>query len=494
MPEQKGYKNIFRTTFLFGFVQIFNIIIKVVNNKIVAILLGVEGMGIIGLFNSAIGMLKTGAGLGISQSAVRSISESNGCGDSISFSRTISVTNVVILFTSLLGIIITIILSPFLSQWLFGNNTYTVCFIWISIVVGFNILTEGQLAILKGMRQLRSLAKASIIGAVVGLFTAIPLYFFFGNGGIVPSLIIAAFSALFFSNYFVRKIKYERTRLPLKEIYKEASPMLQMGITLMFTSFITSIASLIISSYISQSGGLSDIGYYNAGLIIMNGYFGVIITALSTDYYPRIAAVNKDNAKLQDELNNQTLVSIIISSPIIIVFFFLLPFFVTILYSKEFLPIIDFVKIGIWGTLITICSNQVDMILIAKFNVKIFTIISIIYRILQVFLSIFLYQHYGLIGLGFSLMILGIVHMIIMTITVNKLYKIRFSKLFLKIAAVVFILTILAMLSSEIINPYCKYSIGILLTIISFLFSLYVSKKYLDIDFIKILIRKIKNE
>ena len=40
--KEESYKNIFKTTFLFGFVQVFNILIKVITNKIVAVLLGAE--------------------------------------------------------------------------------------------------------------------------------------------------------------------------------------------------------------------------------------------------------------------------------------------------------------------------------------------------------------------------------------------------------------------------------------------------------------------
>ena len=43
----QSYKNIFKTTFLLGFVQIFNILVKVITNKIVSVLLGAEGMGTI---------------------------------------------------------------------------------------------------------------------------------------------------------------------------------------------------------------------------------------------------------------------------------------------------------------------------------------------------------------------------------------------------------------------------------------------------------------
>ena len=47
MSDLSGYKNIFKTTFLFGFVQVFNIFVKVGINKVVAILLGTAGMGVI---------------------------------------------------------------------------------------------------------------------------------------------------------------------------------------------------------------------------------------------------------------------------------------------------------------------------------------------------------------------------------------------------------------------------------------------------------------
>ena len=47
--KSEGYGIIFKTTFLFGFVQVFNILVKVVINKIVALFLGSGGMGVIGL-------------------------------------------------------------------------------------------------------------------------------------------------------------------------------------------------------------------------------------------------------------------------------------------------------------------------------------------------------------------------------------------------------------------------------------------------------------
>lgn len=492
MSEEKAYKNIFKTTFLFGFVQVFNILVRVGINKAVAILLGAEGMGIIGLFNSAIGMLKTGAGLGISQSAVRDISEANGCGDKSRFSKTISVTNKVIFFTSLLGVIVTIILSPFLSKWSFGNNNYTIAFIWLSIVVGLNILSEGQLAILKGMRQLRALAKASMIGSVVGLITAVPFYYFFGKGGIVPSLIITAFSALFFSNYFVRKIKYERSKLTIKEIYKESSPMVKMGVALMFVSFIGSLFDLIISSYISKSGGLADVGFYQAGTTIIGGYFGIIITAMSTDYYPRISAVHKDNTKLTEEMNKQSETGLIMVFPLVILFVFLSPYFIKFLYSSEFLISTLYTDYAMLGTVIIIVSNCMGMILLAKQASNIFLFYVIIQRLLLVFVYIFSYKYLGLIGLGFSYILTGIIHIFLMSVALKYHFKISLSLKVYKLLLLILSLTLLTIFVKKIEILFLSYLLGSSLLLFSIIFSYNYIKKNMSIDILKIIKNKLK--
>ena len=102
----------------------------------------------------------------------------------------------------------------------------------LSTVVGMNIITEGQLAILKGMRQLQALAKASMIGSFAGFFTSVPLFYFLGDKGIVPSLIISAMTGLYFSHYFAKKIPYNKYSLTIKNVFTEASPMIKMELLL----------------------------------------------------------------------------------------------------------------------------------------------------------------------------------------------------------------------------------------------------------------------
>lgn len=482
IDNKTSYSNIFKTTFLFGFVQIFNIIVKVGLNKTVALFLGAEGMGIIGIFNSVINMIKAGSSLGINQSAVRDISEANAKGDMVQFSRIISITNIVILFLSLLGIIVTILLSPLLSQWLFSNYSYTLSFIWLSIVIGLNILTDGQLAILKGMRQLRPLAKASIWGACAGLISAIPCYYLWGKAGIIPSLIITALVSLFFSNMYVRKIEYQSIKLKFREIIVGSKSMVNMGIALMMVTFIGSIFDMVVSAYISRYGSLSDVGFYNAGAAIITSYFGIIITAMSTDYYPRISAIHHDNKLLNIEMNRQSETGLIMMFPLVILFVFLSPIFIEILYSKEFQPTNNYTDYAMIGTVIIVVSNCMGMILLAKQSSKIFIKSVLLQRILCIVIYLFLYQNWGLKGLGIAYVCTGLIHIIFMIIILGCFFEIILSRRIFCLLLIVIVCTLFTVFTRTFDNVILRYTLGSILLLSSCFFSYFYMKKYMMID------------
>lgn len=492
--EQKtgtSYGNIFKTTFLFGFVQVFKAVIAIIKNKLVAILIGPDGMGLLGIFNSTIQMIQTGAGLGINQSAVRDVAEAKGSDDHERVSRIIKVTNRVVLFTGLLGYLVMLILSHYLSIWTLGGTAYTLSYCVLAVVIALNIINEGKQALLKGTRHLRALAFASMIGTVVGLVTAIPLYYFFGKDGIVPELLIASILALVVSQYFVNKIPVEPVTLTLKETFKEAQPMIRMGVALMFVTLLGTITSFAVNAFIRSQGGLTDVGFFSAGSNILNAYFGMIITALMTDYYPRIAAVNQDNGKVQDELNKQSIVSVVLCCPLIVLFIALMPLFVNILYSREFMPTLEYLQFGIFWTVITICSNQVDMILVAKNNSRVFMTISVIVRAVQLVLCVVLYKYFGLMGLGISYGLLGVLHMSIMTTVVQRLYGIHFTRDFIKIGGTVLLFTIIATIIGSVLGGNVRYIAAITLVVIATYYSYIVSKNRLDIDPIQIVKNKI---
>lgn len=489
---ETSYSNIFKSTFLFSFVQVIRILVGVIKNKIVAILLGAEGMGIMSIFMNAMNFIKTGAGLGISQSAVKDISEANASEDNGKISRTISIVLRVVMLTSLLGAAVTVFLSPFLSNWGFGDNKYTISFIFLGIAVFFEVFVENQLAILKGMRQLRSLAKASIWGSLIGLLTGVPLYYLFGVKGIVPSFIVTAFTIFLVTRYYVNQVRYDRINIPLKQVFRDSSSMVKMGISLMLVSLIGTLFALIIAAYLRSHGGLNIVGYYNAGEVIVGSYIGVIITAMSTDYYPRISAVNNDNKKLTEEVNSQSEVGLLMAFPLVIIFVFFSPLFVNILYTEEFQETINYTDFAIIGSVIIICSNCMGMILLAKQASSIFLVSVIGQRILCLTAFILLYNAYGLRGLGYAYIFLGLLHIVLMSLIMKVKYGIQFNKRVIVQLILVVSFILLSRYARGIENVYWRYSMGMTLIVLTTVYSYLYMKKNMDIDIITSFINRTK--
>lgn len=172
MNEHRStYRQITKATTLFGGVQAFQIIITIVRSKFVAILLGPAGMGIVGLLTSTTGLITGLTNFGLGTSAVKDISEANGTQDEKRISTVINVMRRLVWLTGILGSIITLVLSPVLSQMTFGNKEYTVAFAWLSITLLFNQLSTGQLVLLQGLRRIQELAKANLLGSLIGLFS-----------------------------------------------------------------------------------------------------------------------------------------------------------------------------------------------------------------------------------------------------------------------------------------------------------------------------------
>lgn len=476
------YGTVLKTTFLFGFVQVFRAAISIVKNKIAAILIGPEGLGLIGIFNSTIDLIRTIAGLGLNQSAVRDVAEAYGSHDESRISRIIRITNKAILYTGLIGCIATLLLSNKLSEWTLGDDTYTISYCILSLAIAFYIINEGKQALLKGARQLRAIAISSMIGSSVSLITASLLYYFFRTDGIVPELFTAATVGLMTTEFFVRKIPVNAVNLSPKDIIIESKPMLKMGFALMYVTLLQVAATFLINAYVRSNGGLTEVGYFNVGATVLGAYFGLVVSAISTDYYPRISAVNMYNDRIQEELNHQSIISIVLVGPMFVIFMSFLDIWITILYSTEFLPAIDYIKYAIYWFLITVCSNQVDMILVAKFKTKVMTIVSTIMRVSQLLLAIPLYKYYGLEGLGLTFLILGIMHVTVMSMIVYKLYHIRFSNEFIRISGVIFIMAFFSSIINEMSNGMIKNILSISNSLIAISFSYHIMRSKIKID------------
>ena len=474
--NQQSYRKVLNATSLFGGVQVINIILRLIRSKAIALLIGPIGMGISNLLLTTMELINGLTNLGLERSAVKDISLANTNSNSKSVAKTISILKKLVWLTITIGIILMIALSPWLSEMAFGNKDYTISFIWISIALLFKQLSSSQLAILQGLRKLQYLAKANLLGNIIGLLITLPLYYFFRIDAIVPAIIIATFMSFVFTYYYSQKLVIEHVTISRKEAVSEGKGMINLGIMLSLSSMITLLVAYIIRIYIGSANeteelGLIDVGLYSAGFVILNSYVGIIFNAMGTDYFPRLSEIANDIIKLRKTVLEQAIVAILLITPIIVVFLAFAPLIIVILYSNEFSPIVAMVTWGILGMIFKAVSWSMGYMIIAKGDSKVFIKTAIGFNAILLLFNVLGYHYEGLEGIGFSFFIYYIIHYIIIRIITYYRYDFYFEKGFYKIFTFTVILCLAAFSITMISNPIIKYSLMVFVILLSCTYS-----------------------
>ena len=473
MSKNRGeYRGVFKATAILGSVQLFNILIAVVRNKCISILLGPAGMGIMGLLTSATGTITGFTNLGITFSAIKNIASAYEKGDYTTLGKVLYVLQRCIWTTGLLGAIVCLSLCRQLSQWTFGNTDFTISFAFLSISLLLTQLTNGNLLILKGCRNINYYAKANVWGNFLSLFITVPLYFWLGIDAIVPALILLSKSTLLCAYFYRSRLRLVQIRTERGEFKEISKDILIAGIAFSAAEFFPLIASFYIRTFISNNGGLTDVGLFSAGFAILNGYVGMIFTAMSTDYIPRLSAVSDDDHQLELVINQQIEMSILLLFPLIVLFVIFGKLMILILYSSQFYPMIEMIYWGGLGMLFKVPNWCFGCILIPKRESKAYFYFSILSALFYLGMNMLLYSVWGIKGLGISFLLSHIFDASVSYWYINRKYQINYKiKTILELLGMgVVIVTVIIFQSSQLVT-WIIYTLDFCVCILAGLYS-----------------------
>lgn len=458
--NQSSYRSIFKATSLFGGVQVYKILIQIIKSKFVALLLGPAGVGIMGLYQSGLQLVQQISSMGLANSAVRDVSEANGSNDIQRIAKTVTVVRKLVWITGLLGLIIVACFSPLLSKFSFGNYDYTIPFIILSITLLLDQLSAGQRVVLQGTRRLKDLAKCTAFGATFGLITSVPLYYWLGIDGIVPTLILNSACALTLSWLYSRRIKVEKVQISPKQTLEQGKQMLVMGISMSLSGIFSSVVAYAIRGYIQGSGGVEQVGLFQAGFAIMTTYVGMVMNAIATDYYPRLAAINKDNEKCREAVSRQGEIGVMILAPMLTCCLVFMPFVLKILYSDSFLAATEYISWACLGMMLRLAAWVISYLFVAKAESKLFLKLELSANIYYLVFSLVGYHLGGLTGLGIAFAMEYVVYFVQCYLIARKRYDFRFSNSFIKCYGIQLLLVIACLVIVMVFDGWMKYTFG----------------------------------
>jgi len=470
-----SHKSILKATGIFGFVQLVKIVLGIVSIKIVAVYLGVSGIGQLGLLQSVISLIAAVSGFGLQTIVVREISlvykKEN-------YSKTLNLLHNWAFYVGIIGFLFFLITAPF-----FVTNIFKEFSLFWAILLGiqfvFSSLATFRAAVLQGTQQLKVLAFSQVVSAIILSVLSMVLYYFLGAKAIVYVLFANSFIGFFIQTYFTNEIKLVPDFLTFESLKSKIKPYFITGTLFSLNVIFGYLCSLIIKYFLKETtASIEIVGYYEVASTIMISYVGLVFTSMSSDFYPRLTSI----AHLKEEaailINNQIQIALLLVLPIIVFVYAFGNQILSLFYSPSFLPVFTILKLGLFSVAIKAITWPLGFYLLAVGNTRRYFKQELFSDFLNVSLSILGYYYFGLLGLGMAMALNFMLYGVFITYIMYTKYEFHYLKQTLNTIVFSVVIAVLAMVLSEC--AFNNYML-ILLFSIAALHSLFHIHKKIDL-------------
>lgn len=453
-------------------------VVGLLRNKAIASIMGPSGAGWWGLCWSISELARSIAGVGINNSGVRQIAASVATGDHQKIARTVVTLRRVSLVLGIAGAVALVALCVPVAQFYLKDRALAGVVALVSLTVLFNTISQGQTALIQGMRRVGDYARNSLLGAVLGAAVSIPVIYFLFRRGINPALIIAvalvcvSMLAVLTSWWYARKIKVESVQLSTHEVTDEAAALLKLGFIFMLSGVMMQGVMAAVNFILLHSMDEKAVGLYGQAWLLSGYLVGFVFQAMGTDYYPRLTAVANDNPRCNQLVNEQTEVGMLLAGPALLATLTFAPWLLQLVASGKFLPATEVLRWFCLGMLLRAFSWPMAFVMMAKNAQKLFFWTELFSNALYIALVWFGVGRFGLNGVGMAFVVLYAVYAGMAYLIVRHLSDFRWSQENLVIAAIYGLLAVGMFIVCKFIIPLAALGIGVVVTAITGFFSI----------------------
>lgn len=366
MRVDGSYRQILRSSSIIGGASVINIVIGLLRIKVAAVLLGPAGIGLIGLFTTLASTASTVAGLGFGSVGTRQIAEAAGKEDAIAMAaarRALFWGSIVL---ALVGATVFWSLRNIFAVHVLGDASLSNDVGWLALCVALTVAAASQTALLNGMRQIGDLARVSVLSALLSTLLGVSALILWGRGGLTAFVIAAPLSSFLLGHMYAARLpRINGSQTPLPVLIKQWTVLAKLGAAFMVAGLAAIVGQLAVRTLVQQQLGLDALGFYQAASAISMTYIGFVLTAMGTDYYPRLTAAIHDHAAVNRMVNDQTEVALLLAGPVLLAMLGLAPWVIELLYSNSFHEAADVLRWQVLGDVLKVTSWPLGFIILA---------------------------------------------------------------------------------------------------------------------------------
>lgn len=465
-------RGLIRSMVVIGSAQAVNISISILRMKMLALLLGPTGVGLLSIYTSLQETVSTAAGLGMRSSGVRQIASVKGEEQALSrVRRVLLAAHMVQGALAMLGVWL---LRVPIAEWLLGNRAYAIEVGLIGLAILLALLAAAQTALLQGLRRIGDLGRVTVLSALVGTVVGLAAVWLFGEAGLIWFVVVQPLATVAIALRYTSRLPQPSTpRLGWFELWEVWKPMAKLGTAFMIGGLATTVTLLLVRGRITQELGMEAAGLFAAAWGITITYVGFLLGAMGADYYPRLTEVINDRPTANRLMNDQAQLGVAIGGPILLLLIGFAPWVITLLYSSDFAPAASLLQWQTAGNVFKVASWALGYSFVAAGRGKIFLLAEINFNVVFLLILWRGLEPFGLMVAGPAFLVAYILYFALVCVLAHTVQGFRWQRLSLVLLAL-HVSAALALLALAQIAPHAAALVSLLLALVTGVFGLRV--------------------
>lgn len=384
--DDKGssYRRILESSSIIGAALTVNILIGLARTKIIAVLLGPTGVGLVGLYTGLMSTATAVAGMGISTTGTRQIAEALSMDDA----RAVAVVRHAMFWGTWVlagaGAFGVWLLREFLAVKVLGDVEHAALVGWLAVGVALSVVSGAQGALIQGMRRIGDMARLSVFGSILNAILGVAFLWLWGHEGLIAYVLIGPLVNFLLGHRYVSRLpKVALDVVAMRELVAQWRILLRLGVPFMGAGLANAAVQLWIRVEVGDTLGTESLGHFQAASTISMQYIGFVLTAMAADYYPRLAGLIHAPEVANRLVNEQTEIALLLSAPVFIAMIGLAPWVIQLLYSAEFTPAVEVLRWQIVGDVFKVASWPLGFVILAAGRGKTFFLIEALVGVLM---------------------------------------------------------------------------------------------------------------
>lgn len=421
-------RGLIKSMMIIGSAQAVNILISIVRVKVLALLLGPTGVGLLSIYNSLKDMVSTAAGLGMGPSGVRQIASVKG--EKQSLSRVRRVLFIAHLVQGALAMVGVWLLRTPIAELLLEDREYATEVGLIGVAILLTLLGTAQTAILQGMRRIGDLGRVTVFSGLVGTIAGLAAVWIYGVAGLIWFVVVQPLVTTVIALRYTSRLPKPTTLRPSAiEIWAVWKPMAKLGAAFMLAALAATATLLYVRSSIAHELGLDAAGQFAAAWGLTVTYIGFLLGAMGADFYPRLTEVIRDRQITNKLVNDQAQLGLAIGGPLILLTIGLAPWIMSLLYSSEFDEAAGMLQVQMLGNVIKIVGFPLGYMFVAAARSKLYLFTQLNWNVFFLFMLWHWLPQYGLVAAGTAFSVAYVLNFAIANILLRRLHKFRWEAL-----------------------------------------------------------------